>query len=107
MYIKHLHSLVINDKYLIIPRDKNIDFIIRFKLDKNNIKSMLLSLSKENILYQIEDRDNLKYGNEPLVVFKRNYKLTDMYGREKQINVYIKIKYKENMLPIISFHLDE
>ena len=107
LYIRDLHSLVNNDKYVLIPRDKNKDFINRFKLDNKDIKKMLLSLSKENILYQVEDRDYLKYGSEPLIVFEKKYKLIDMYGRDHVVSVYIKIKFKDNILPIISFHLDE
>lgn len=68
---------------------------------------MLLSLEKDDIQYQVEDIEYTKYGPEPLVVFKKQFNLIDMFARSKNEIVYIKIKMKEEYLPIISFHLSE
>ena len=68
---------------------------------------MLLSLKEENIQYEVQDVNYLIYGPENLVVCKKQFDLIDMYGRSKRENVYIKIKLKDNVLPVISFHEDE
>ena len=68
---------------------------------------MLLSLTKDNIEYLIEDYDYIKYGNEPLIVFKKVYCLENKYGNESNVLIYIKIKDKADWLPVISFHENE
>lgn len=68
---------------------------------------MLMSLEKEDIQYELEERDHIKYGPEPLTVLIKNFDLIDMYGRNKSVDVYIKIKMKNKVLPIISFHINE
>ena len=42
-----------------------------------------------------------------LLVLKKQFDLIDMFGRNRKEDVYIKIKMKENYLPIISFHKNE
>ena len=107
VYIKDIIDLIKNDNYEVVLRDKNENFIIKYNLDKKKIKQMLLSLEKDDIQYQVEDIEYTKYGPEPLVVFKKQFNLIDMFARNKNEIVYIKIKMKEENLPIISFHLDE
>lgn len=68
---------------------------------------MLLTLGFKDFKYIVEDIEFTKYGNEPLIVFKKEFNLFDIYGRKKKETIYIKIKIKNDNLPIISFHLDE
>lgn len=107
IYIKQTVDFIKEDKFEIIPRDKNENFIYKYRLDRNKIKQMLLSLDKDDIKYKVKDIEYIKYGEEPLVVFKKQFHLVDKFGRDKDEIVYIKIKIKEGKLPIISFHLDE
>ena len=107
IYIKKFLELIENNRFQVIPRDKNEMFILKYDLNNSKIRNMLLCLEKDDIQYLAEDKEFLKYGNEPLIVFKKPYKLIDRYGNTKTCIVYIKIKNKENCLPIISFHLDE
>jgi len=107
LYMKEIKEKIKIDKFNVIPREKNEFFINRYLLDKNKIKNMLLSLKDEDMQYELEDKEYLKYGPENLIVFKKQYELIDMYGIKKCEEVYIKIKMKDNVLPIISLHIDE
>ena len=106
IYITHILKLIKDDKYNIILREKNKVFIYKYKLNKEKIKKILLSLTEDDIQYELEDKEYVKYGNEKLIVFKKDIKLLDFYGSEIT-RIYIKIKKKENELPIISFHDSE
>lgn len=66
---------------------------------------MLLSLREEDIVFLAEDRDYLKFGKEPLLIFKKKFDLLDIFGNPTKEWVYIKIKLENNYLPVISFHL--
>ena len=107
LYMRTIHEKIKAKNYIIIPRDKNEYFINKYMLDKSKIDKMLLLLREEDIQYELEDNDYLKYGPENLIVFKKEYELTDFYGNNKREVIYIKIKMKDKALPIISFHLDE
>lgn len=107
VYMKKIVDQIKKDQYKIILREKNEMFINQFKLDKIKIKKMLLVLKYEDIIYLVKDIEYLKYGPEKLVVFKKQYQLVDKYGNNKKVLVYIKIKMKEGILPIISFHQNE
>lgn len=107
IYIVKLNECVRKNLYKIIPREKNLNFIRKFKLNYDKIKKILLSLSENNIMYMTKDVEYTKYGNEPLIVFKKEHKLIDAYGNENNYLLYIKIKFKKDRLPIISIHLDE
>ena len=101
------HNLIKDDQFIIIPRSKNKYFDNRFKLNINDKKNMFLMLDKNDMKYLVKEKDFIRFGNGLLFVFKKNYKLIDLYGRERNECLYIKIKNNENNLPIISFHLDE
>ncbi len=105
--MKLINEKIKSSNYVVVPRDKNDFFINKYMLDKAKINEMLLLLKEEDMQYELEDKEDSKYGPENLIVFKKQYELIDFYGNNKSEIVYIKIKMKENVLPIISFHLDE
>ena len=107
LYMRTIHEKIKANNYIIIPRDKNEYFINKYILDKSKINKMLLLLKEEDMQYELEDKEYLKYGPENLIVFKKEYELIDFYGNNKKEVLYIKIKMKDKVLPIISFHLDE
>ena len=65
---------------------------------------MILKLETEDIVDIVNDIYYLKYGKEKLLIFIKEYILVDIYGKDKKVKVYIKIKLRDNFLPIISFH---
>lgn len=107
IYIQEVIELINKNQFYIIPREKNKNFIYKYKLDYIMIKQMLLSLEKDDIKYQVEDIEYTKYGSAPLVVFKKQFHLIDMFGNDKNEIVYIKIKMNKEKMPVISFHLNE
>lgn len=90
-----------------MPRDKNTQFMSQYDLNKSKAKCMLLALTADDIQYQMEDIEYTKFGTEPLIVFKKEYTLTNLFGNNVNQVIYIKIKYKEDNLPIISFHQND
>lgn len=50
------------------------------------------------------DNEVIKYGLEEVVIFHIECKLVDFHGDENDVKVYVKIKNKENNMPVISFH---
>lgn len=105
--MQEIKEKIKSDNFNVIQRDKNEFFINKYLLEKSKIKNMLLLLKEEDMQYELKDKEYLKYGPENLIVFKKQYELIDMYGIKKSEEVYIKIKMKENILPIISLHIDE
>lgn len=107
IYTNEILEYIKDDNFEIVPREKNFNFINMYNLDKIKIKNMLLSLKGEDLINEVEDIDYLEYGMEKLIVYKKIYKLINIFGKEENVSVYIKIKLKDSKLPIISFHLDE
>ena len=105
--MKEIKEKIKTDNFNVIPREKNEFFINKYLLDKSKIKNMLLLLKEEDMQYELKDKEYLKYGPENLIVFKKQYELIDMYGIKKFEEVYMKIKMKDSVLPIISLYIDE
>lgn len=104
IYLTKIKRMILDDKFELINRQKNIEFIQKYNLVREKIKEMILKIELEDIFDIVEDMDYIKYGNEPLIICIRDYILIDMFGKNKKIKVYVKIKLKEGTLPIISFH---
>lgn len=102
--IKNIHYLVINDKFIIINREKNMNFIYKYRLNSKMIKNILLHININNYVKEEFDNDTLKYGIETVIIFIVSTRLIDFHGILNQVRVYIKIKLKENFIPVISIH---
>lgn len=70
--MRNINEKIKADEFVVVPRDKNDFFINKYKLDRSQISKMLLLLTEENMLYELEDKEYLKYGPENLIVFKKN-----------------------------------
>lgn len=105
LYLKEIKELVSKNNFIIVPREENENFLMKYNLtDKNKIKKILLDLKESDFKYEDDDIESLKYGTEKVVIFIKEEKLRDLNYKEHTVKIYIKIKMKENKLPIISFH---
>lgn len=105
LYLKEIKELVSKNKFIIVPREENVNFLMKYNLtDNNKIKKILLDLKESDFKYEDDDIESIKYGTEKVVIFIKKEKLRDLNYKEHTVKIYIKIKMKENNLPIISFH---
>ena len=105
LYLKEIKELVSKNKFIIVPREENEKFLMKYNLtDNNKIKKILLDLKESDFKYEDDDIESLKYGTEKVVIFIKEEKLRDLNYKERTVKIYIKIKMKENILPIISFN---
>lgn len=96
-------------KFHIIKREKNLDFIRMFRLNKRKISELIQKITIDDFCYRTLDREYEKRGPSSLIVIKREYELINYLGINDRICIYIKYKEVENgqSIPIISFHSDE
>lgn len=105
LYLKQIKDLVRQGMFFIVPREDNDEFIYKYNLTEKKLqKKMLLDLKESDFRYEDDDKDAEKYGPEKVTVFIKSVKLRDLNYKECNVDIYIKIKMKENKLPIISFH---
>ena len=105
--IEELLFKIENLNYYIVLRNdfKNKNFMRKYRIiDKKDAKAILNKISIDN-LFSIEYDDNvIKYGPEEVIIFHIDCKLIDFHGEENKVKVYVKIKNKENNMPVISLH---
>ena len=95
--LNKLRTSVINHNYDIVPTQKNRASRRKYGLSIFDIEDILLDLDiKDLVEGPVVDRD---YPKEELFIFKK--KILD------DIIFYIKVKYKNNIIKILSFHIDE
>lgn len=108
LYLKEIKKAIRKNDFIIIPREKNNSFIMKYNLFKiDKIKKILLDLKEFDFRYEDDDKEFKKYGDEKVVVFIKKEKLRDLNYKECNVKIYIKIKMKKNNIPIISFHESE
>lgn len=83
--------------YDFVPTSKNRSSRHKYGLTQYDIEDFIASLEEEDIIKGPEvDRD---YPDEELFIFKKEI--------IKDVKFYVKIKYKNNQIKIISCHEDE
>lgn len=93
--------------YYIVYRDdnKNKDFMKKYRIvNKKGAQEILKKISIDNLISIEYDDEVIKYGLEELFIFHIECELIDFHGEENTVKVYVKIKNKENNMPVISFH---
>lgn len=104
-YLEKVKGLIKKNKFKIsdVNRDKNVNFIQKYRLSSRKQKEMLLSIETLDFCYAVDDYNT----NEKLYIFSKEYEL-DNWGTYEKINVYIKINVKklnsDEYAIIISFH---
>ena len=104
-YIEKVKGLIKKNKFKIsdVNRDKNVNFIQKYRLSSRKQKEMLLSIETLDFCYAVDDYNT----NEKLYIFSKEYEL-DNWGTYEKINIYIKIDVKklnsDEYAIIISFH---
>lgn len=96
-----------NNNFHVVFREnsKNKDFMRRFRIvDKEGVKEILKKISVDNLQSVEFDNEVIKYGLEELFIFHIECELIDFHGEENTVKVYVKIKNKENDMPVISLH---
>lgn len=104
-YLEKFKDLILRNKFKISDknREKNIDFINKYKLSSRKQKDMLLSIETIDFCYAVDDYNS----KDKLYIFSREYELEN-WGKYEKVDVYIKINVKKISLGeyavIISFH---
>ena len=104
-YLEKVKGLIKKNKFKIsdVNRDKNVNFIRKYRLSSRKQKEMLLSIETLDFCYAVDDYNT----NEKLYIFSKEYEL-DNWGTYEKINIYIKIDVKklnsDEYAIIISFH---
>lgn len=104
-YLENVRDLIKKNKFKIsdVNREKNVDFIQKYRLSSRKQKEMLLSIETLDFCYAVDDYNT----SEKLYIFSKEYEL-DNWGTYEKINVYIKINVKklisDEYAIIISFH---
>ena len=97
-----------NYNFRVIPRDKNNDFKRMYRLNDSKIREILMSLTRHDYVNQVTDYDRSEHGYDPLVIFEKDVKLTNINGIDEWVTIYVKIKDVEGeRVPVISFHKSE
>ena len=108
LYIKTIKEQISIGNFKIIRRDKNIDFIRKYRLNKEKIQEILLDLTEEDFYKEGKEKDEEKYGTVPVIIFIKDQLLVDFNGNDNVVKIYIKLKvYGEYKIPVISFHQSE
>ena len=105
--IEDLLLKIENNSFHVVFREnsKNKDFMRRFRIvDKEGVKEILKKISVDNLQSVEFDNEVIKYGLEEVVIFHIECSLTDFHGEVNNVKVYVKIKNKENDMPVISLH---
>jgi len=94
------------DNFSVLQRDKNIDFELQYRLDRNKQKEILLELTTEDYFDSDENR------NEPgsyLHEFSKTVSLERFStGKDEQVDIYVKFRVDhvntEDQTVVISLH---
>lgn len=99
---------IANYDFEVIPRDKNNYFKRMYRLNETKIREILMSLTRHDYIEQVTDYDRSEHGYDPLVIFEKDVKLTNIHGVDEWVTIYVKIKDVEGRrVPVISFHKSE
>lgn len=107
-YLKEVKDSIRKDNYQIERnenREENNKLLLKYLLDEDDIKHILLSLNIDNFSC-IKKNYHKNYRYENLYVFGKKIKLLlRTLNKEKEITLYIKINKKENgYVVIVSMH---
>lgn len=95
--IEFIKLSIKNGTYDMVPTSKNRESKRKFGLTQLDIEYFIYSLEKEDLYKGPEfDRD---YPNEELFIFKKEIIEGTLF--------YVKVKYKNKQIKILSCHLDE
>lgn len=107
-YLKEVKEAIKKDNYQIERndnREENNKLLLKYLLDEDDIKQILLSLNINNFS-SIKKNYHENYRYESLYVFGKKIKLLlRTLNKEKEITLYIKInKRKDGYVVIVSIH---
>lgn len=105
--LEHFKNKIKGNDFSISNRDKNRSFRQEYNLNRNKIALMILDLSDED--FKCTKLSNNKIQDCLLYIYKRKYKLINIYGEDEDVVIYIKISEfnKEKPIVIVSFHESE
>lgn len=106
-YLNEVKALISLDNYNIEFNDnrkKNQDLFIKYVIDENRAKKILLDLDVMDFV-EILDNDNPLYKDEKLYVFGKNIQALERYGsNDINLLLYIKMNKLDEYVIIVSFH---
>lgn len=107
-YLSDVKSKVRDDLYRVERNDKrqeNNNLFLRYVIDKNKVKEILLNLNSEDYS-ETRPNEHKGYENELLYIFGKTVFLTERIGENRvKVPLYIKINNREKgPVIIISFH---
>jgi hypothetical protein len=108
-FLERVRSLLATNEFQISQRDKNREFLEKYKIKDHKIKEMLLALNDTDCI-AIEPNNNPRYHEALVYKFMKLYEL-DCFGDTHNVLVYIKSYIVEektyDLVMVISFHEDE
>lgn len=106
MFLDRMRSLLATNDFQISLRDKNQEFLEKYKLKEQRIKEMLLALISADCK-AVEPNDNPRYSDALVYKFIKQYEL-EYFSEICNVIVYIKlyiVEYKTyDLVMVISFH---
>ncbi|MBQ3306667.1 MAG: hypothetical protein IJG68_00580 [Bacilli bacterium] len=94
-----------NKKIIISGKEKNIRFLNEYSITNNQRINIIKALTSKNFVEKRKNGD-AKIKTEWLYIFNPNYLLTNIYGEEEFVKLYIKICVINNVIYVESFHKD-
>ena len=108
-FLERVRSLLATNEFQISIRDKNQEFLEKYKIKDHKIKEMLLVLNGTDCI-AIEPNNNPRYREARVYKFAKVYEL-DYFGDACIVTAYIKMYIVEektyDLVMVISFHEDD
>lgn len=106
IFLKRVRSLLATNEFQLSMRDKNQDFVEKYKISYGKIKEMLLALDDIDCI-NVCSNNNPRYRNAIIYKFIKKYQLEyfgDICDIEVYIKLYIVMEKTYDLVMIISFH---
>jgi hypothetical protein len=108
-FLERVRSLLATNEFQVSQRDKNQEFLEKYRIKERKIKEMLLALNGTDC-NAIEPNNNPRYREALVYKFMKVYEL-DYFGDTCDVTVYIKQyiieKKTYDLVMVISFHEDD
>ena len=108
LILENFKERVESGDYIIIQRDKNIDFITEFNLTEKMQKTVLLSLM---VVDYSESEESRNFADSYVHKFNKTLALTDANGNNEKADMHIKFEIERadngEFVVVISFHRQE
>lgn len=101
-FLNEAKKMINKKQFIIIPRDKNKEFINKYRINSAKQKEILMSINTSDFIGAKKSR---KKENHILYEFVKDIEL-DFYGLKENVKIYLKLDNHDKMIrvEIVSFH---